>query len=77
MKAIGYYKPLPITSDHSLVDLTLPAPAPGPHDLLVRVQAISVNPVDAKVRAGVTPQTVRPRFSAGTRQALSRPSAPR
>jgi zinc-binding alcohol dehydrogenase family protein len=55
MKAIGYYKPLPITSDHSLVDLTLPAPAPGPHDLMVRVQAISVNPVDAKVRAGVTP----------------------
>lgn len=57
MRAVGYYKSLPPTSDQSLVDLTLPAPAPGPHDLLVRVYAISVNPVDVKVRASVTPPT--------------------
>lgn len=55
MKAVGYYEPLPIASDRSLVDLDLPAPVPGPRDLLVRVRAISVNPVDVKVRAGVAP----------------------
>jgi hypothetical protein len=42
MRAIGYYKSLPPASDQSLVDLTLPAPAAGPHDLLFRVHAISV-----------------------------------
>ncbi len=55
MKAIGYYAPQPITATEALVDLTLPEPAPGPRDLLVRVAAISVNPVDVKVRAGVAP----------------------
>ncbi len=55
MKAVGYHSPLPITAENSLIDLELPAPAPKPNDLLVRVQAISVNPVDVKMRAGVTP----------------------
>jgi zinc-binding alcohol dehydrogenase family protein len=32
----------------------LPVPQPGPHDLLVDVRAIAVNPVDTKVRAGVS-----------------------
>ena len=31
---------------------TVPQPTPGPKDLLVRVKAVSVNPVDAKVRGG-------------------------
>ena len=51
MKAIARYQPLPIDHPESLVDTTLPAPAPGPRDLLVRVHAVSVNPVDTKVRA--------------------------
>jgi zinc-binding alcohol dehydrogenase family protein len=55
MKAVGYLSALPITSDNSLIDLELPAPTPKPSDVLVRVQAISVNPVDVKVRAGVAP----------------------
>lgn len=55
MKAVGYRSPMPITSDLSLVDLDLPVPVPGPRDLLVRIQAVSVNPVDTKVRTGVTP----------------------
>lgn len=55
MKAVGYRTPSPITTDESLVDLDLPAPRPGARDLLVRVEAVSVNPVDAKVRAGATP----------------------
>ncbi|MET0352211.1 MAG: zinc-binding alcohol dehydrogenase family protein [Rhizobacter sp.] len=51
MKAIARYQPLPIDHPESLVDTTLPAPTPGPRDLLVRVHAVSVNPVDTKVRA--------------------------
>lgn len=55
MKAIGYYTPGDIARDDALVDLELPAPTPGPRDLLVRVHAISVNPVDTKVRTGAQP----------------------
>jgi NADPH2:quinone reductase len=35
-----------------LVDDLVDVPEPGPHDLLVEVAAVSVNPVDTKVRAG-------------------------
>lgn len=55
MKAIGYYNPLPIDDAASLQDLELPAPTPGARDLLVRVKAISVNPVDTKVRKSAPP----------------------
>lgn len=55
MKAVGYRRNLPITEPEALLDLELPKPVPGPRDLLVSVQAISVNPVDVKVRAGVAP----------------------
>ncbi|MFZ3121148.1 MAG: zinc-binding alcohol dehydrogenase family protein [Variovorax sp.] len=56
MKAIGYYAPLPIDDPASLQDLTLPEPVAGPRDLLVRVSAISVNPVDTKVRRNAAPE---------------------
>jgi zinc-binding alcohol dehydrogenase family protein len=56
MKAVGYYSPLPISDDRSLVDLELPNPKPLARDLLVAVKAISVNPVDVKVRAGIKPK---------------------
>jgi len=52
MKAVARYQPLPIDHAESLVDITLPVPTPGPRDLLVRVHAVSVNPVDTKVRRG-------------------------
>ncbi|MEO5796504.1 MAG: zinc-binding alcohol dehydrogenase family protein [Rhodoferax sp.] len=55
MKAIGYHSNLPISHPESLLDLELPAPVPMPRDLLVRVQAISVNPVDTKVRKNTAP----------------------
>jgi zinc-binding alcohol dehydrogenase family protein len=55
MRAVGYYKPLPVDQEQALVDLELPKPSPGPHDLLVSVRAVSVNPVDVKVRAKVAP----------------------
>ncbi|MBA1290645.1 zinc-binding alcohol dehydrogenase family protein [Pseudomonas japonica] len=52
MKAIAYTQQgLPIEDPRSLMDMDLPKPTPGPRDLLVEVQAISVNPVDTKVRA--------------------------
>jgi NADPH2:quinone reductase len=55
MRAVAYRKNLPIGDPQSLVDLELPVPEPGPHDLLVWVEAVSVNPVDVKVRAGNDP----------------------
>jgi NADPH:quinone reductase len=55
MKAIGFYKPLPIQDSQSLVDVSIEMPKPRPRDLLVEVRAISVNPVDAKIRAGGGP----------------------
>lgn len=50
MKAIAFTKSLPITDPAALVDVTLPAPVATGRDLVVRVQAIAVNPVDTKVR---------------------------
>ncbi|MFI6762331.1 zinc-binding alcohol dehydrogenase family protein [Micromonospora sp. NPDC050417] len=55
MRAVGYRRNLPITDPESLLDAEAPIPTPGPNDLLVRVEAVSVNPVDVKVRAGVDP----------------------
>ena len=56
MKAIAYYQNLPIDQPEALLDVELPAPQPGPRDLLVEVRAISVNPVDTKIRRNVTPE---------------------
>ncbi|WP_103311181.1 MULTISPECIES: zinc-binding alcohol dehydrogenase family protein [unclassified Pseudomonas] len=56
MKAIAYYHSLPITDPQSLQDIKLPEPVAGPRDLLVEVKAISVNPVDTKVRQNVQPE---------------------
>ncbi len=50
MKAVVAPTPLPVTDPGCLIDVTLPTPTPGPRDLLVAVQAVSVNPVDTKVR---------------------------
>eukprot|EP01034_Spumella_vulgaris_P016404 gene16404-20958_t len=55
MKAIAYYAALPINDPKSLQDIQLPEPVAGPRDLLVEVNAISVNPVDTKLRQHVTP----------------------
>lgn len=52
MKAVVLTRYLPIDDPASLLDIDAPAPAaPSGYDLLVRVEAISVNPVDTKVRA--------------------------
>jgi len=55
MKAIGYRRSLPITDPAALEDIELPTPVPQPRDLLVRVSAVSVNPVDTKVRRNRKP----------------------
>jgi zinc-binding alcohol dehydrogenase family protein len=74
MKAVGYTQSLPISHPEALLDLQLPEPQPGPLDLLVRVAAVSVNPVDTKVRRNRAPQPGQPEVlgwdAVGTVQAL-------
>ena len=55
MKAVGYRKSLPVEHEHALIDLDIPAPEPQGRDLLVEVKAVSVNPVDTKVRRNTEP----------------------
>ena len=50
--AIGYTQNLPATDPKSLISQEIELPELGPHDLLVAVEAVSVNPVDMKVRLG-------------------------
>jgi zinc-binding alcohol dehydrogenase family protein len=51
MKAVGLFKYLPIDDPESLIDVEIPKPEARGRDLLVRVKAVSVNPVDTKVRS--------------------------
>lgn len=55
MKAIGYSQSLAITNPESLVDIELSQPIAKGRDLLVKVKAIAVNPVDYKVRLNAAP----------------------
>ncbi|CAM8652009.1 Qor NADPH,quinone reductase and related Zn-dependent oxidoreductases [Comamonadaceae bacterium] len=55
MKAIGYTQPHPIAANPGLQDITLPDPVALGHDLLVEVHAVSVNPVDTKLRKSARP----------------------
>jgi zinc-binding alcohol dehydrogenase family protein len=55
MRAVVFRKSLPIADPDALVDVALPRPEPGGRDLLVKVEAVSVNPVDTKVRRGGDP----------------------
>ncbi|EWY39737.1 NADPH:quinone reductase [Skermanella stibiiresistens SB22] len=76
MKAIGYAESLPSADERSLFDFEAPKPEPGPRDLLVKIEAISVNPVDTKVRmrrAGSQEQPVILGWdAAGTVEAVGR-----
>lgn len=53
MKAIAAYASLPASDANALQDIVLPDPVASGHDLLVQVHAVSVNPVDTKVRRGL------------------------
>ncbi len=55
MRAVGYELPSPIEAPEALLNVEVPTPEIGPRDLLVEVRAVSVNPVDTKVRAGTRP----------------------
>ncbi|NKL77384.1 zinc-binding alcohol dehydrogenase family protein [Rhizobium leguminosarum] len=55
MRAVAYKTPQPISAETSLIDVELPMPEPRGHDLLVEIKAVSVNPVDVKVRAHSAP----------------------
>ena len=62
MRAVGYKHSLPIDQAESLLDLDIEKPAPQGRDLLVQVKAISVNPVDYKVRRRVDPKGGEPKI---------------
>ncbi|MDG2528157.1 zinc-binding alcohol dehydrogenase family protein [Caulobacter endophyticus] len=55
MKAIGYKNPGALERPDALEDIVLDRPVATGHDLLVEVAAVSVNPVDTKVRASAAP----------------------
>ena len=52
MKAVAFYQNHPISHPQALQDIELPTPEMRDHDLLVEVRAVSVNPVDTKIRRG-------------------------
>ena len=53
MKMIGFKKGSRVDAPGNLFDTTAGMPVPGPRDVLVRVRAVGVNPLDTKVRAGL------------------------
>lgn len=57
MKAVAYTKACSLTEDESLIDIILPQPVAKGRDLLVKVKAIAVNPVDCKIRQNVSPES--------------------
>ncbi|WP_246281135.1 zinc-binding alcohol dehydrogenase family protein [Saccharibacillus qingshengii] len=61
MKAVALNEYLPIEREDSLIDVELDRPTPRGHDLLVRVKAVSVNPVDTKVRSPKARREEQPR----------------
>src|SRR3954469_3691912 len=61
MRAVGYRNSLPIEQAESLLDIEVAKPAPQGRDLLVQVKAVSVNPVDTKVRMRADPKGGEPK----------------
>ena len=55
MHAIGFQQPGSIDRDQALVNIELPTPTPTGRDILVEVKAVSVNPVDVKIRKSAQP----------------------
>ena len=75
MKAVGYKDAGPIDRAESLVDIEIEKPSAKGRDLLVEVKAISINPVDTKVRRACRLKGSRGRFSVGmSRARWSRPA---
>ncbi|WP_296100860.1 zinc-binding alcohol dehydrogenase family protein [uncultured Agrobacterium sp.] len=62
MRAIGFNSCKPVTETDALVDFELPAPEAKGRDILVEVKAVSVNPVDTKVRRNQSPENGQTRI---------------
>jgi NADPH2:quinone reductase len=60
MKAIALTQTLPLDDPKCFAELDLPTPTPGPRDLLVRVRAVALNPIDTKVRKRRAPDATKP-----------------
>lgn len=60
MKAVGYLETGPIERTDALIDFEADRPAATGHDLLVKIEAISVNPVDTKIRQRRAPVGGKP-----------------
>jgi NADPH2:quinone reductase len=58
MKAIGFKQSLPITDKNSFIEFETEEPSPSGFDLLVKIEAISVNPVDFKIRQNAAKDTI-------------------
>lgn len=61
MRAIGFTQNLPIADEHSFFEFFEPKPTPTGHDILVKIVATSVNPVDTAVRRGTTEKFAQPK----------------
>lgn len=74
MKAIGILQSHPTTDPHCFETFEVEIPQPQGRELLVRVRAIAVNPVDAKVRSSIQAPLEIPRIlgwdAAGTVSAV-------
>ena len=77
MKAVGYFQSLPIDHAESLLDLEIPESTPGDFDLLVEVKAISVNPVDTKVRMRAASTDGQPRILGWDATGIVRAAGPK
>ena len=55
MRAVGYFRSGPLSEAKPLEDVEVPEPSCGEFDIVVDVKAISVNPVDYKVRCRSAP----------------------
>jgi zinc-binding alcohol dehydrogenase family protein len=62
MRAVGYKHSRPIDQADSLIDLEIEKPTAQGRDLLVEVKAVSVNPVDTKVRKRADPKGGAPKI---------------
>ncbi len=58
MKAIGFKQSLPISEKNSFIAFETEKPTPAPRDLLVKIAAISVNPVDYKIRQNAAKDSI-------------------
>jgi len=58
MKAIGFKQSLPISEENSFIQFEIEKPRPTGYDLLVKVAANAVNPVDFKIRKRAAKDTV-------------------